>query len=82
MKQNHQTFRSWQHPFSGRSSLAYITLDLFGSWNIVKASGSAKEATTMPYRSQAEAVHVFKSMNRRYLRQGYQPVFASVKNEC
>jgi hypothetical protein len=75
MKQNHQTFRSWQHPFSGRSSLAYITLDLFGSWNVVKAGGSTKEITTLACRSQAEALHVFKGMNRRYLRQGYRPVF-------
>ena len=60
MKTHYPIFRHDENPILGHYQLAYITLDLFGDWNIVKSYGKIGQKkhklTSTPYRSKEEAL--------------------------
>lgn len=78
MRVNHKIFRRWENRLSGKYYLAYITHDLFGSWNVVKAWGRVGEKMgglkSMPCQSWEEAVDMFIVTHKKRLQSGYQAV--------
>lgn len=82
MRVNHKVFRRWENHLLGKYYLAYITRDLFGGWNVVKAWGRVGQTVgglaSMPCQSWEEAVDVFMVTHQKRLHCGYQPVCTSL----
>lgn len=82
MKTQVKTFREWVDHLKGQYHLAYMTEDLLGGWNIVKAGGRVGERSarweSVHYSSQEEAVNMFQAAHKKRLSRGFRLVYKGV----